>query len=135
MTQTGYGVSRAYTEGVLKYCVESGGKNNLLPHSFEACQKVAEGLIDTLQGKRKTYIIDIPIPLEVRLLVRMLDDIHAHIFTYRTCTHLYIYIYIYVPYIYTFIYIYLQHAPHISIYIYFHPPPVVGGLRSEHCPL
>ena len=83
MTQTGYGVSRAHTEGVLKHCVESGGKNNLLPHSFEACQKVAEGLIDTLQGKRKTYIIDIPIPLEVRLLVRMLDDIHAHVFTCR----------------------------------------------------
>ena len=69
MTQTGYGVSRAFTDATLKYCVESGGKNNLLPHSFKACEKVAEGLIDTLQGKRKTYVIDIPIPVEVRLLV------------------------------------------------------------------
>jgi len=69
MTQTGYGVSRAFTDATLKYCLESGGKNNLLPHSFKACEKVAEGLIGTLQGKRKTYGIDIPIPLEVRLLV------------------------------------------------------------------
>jgi hypothetical protein len=69
MTQTGYGVSRAFTDATLKYCVESGGKNNLLPHSLNACEQVAEGLIDTLQGKRKTYVIDIPIPLEVRLLV------------------------------------------------------------------
>jgi hypothetical protein len=44
---------------------------------------VAEGLIGTLQGKRKTYILDIPIPLEVRLLVRMLDDMHAHPFVVR----------------------------------------------------
>ena len=71
MTQTGYGVSRQYTEGILKYCVESGGKNNLLPDSFDACKNVAEGLIAKLQGDRKTYVIDIPTPLEVRQLVSL----------------------------------------------------------------
>jgi hypothetical protein len=80
------------SEGVLKHCVESGGKNNLLPRSFEACQKVAEGLIATVQGKRKTCVIDIPIPLEVRLLVRILrvhvnTRVHVNIYLRAAHTH------------------------------------------------
>ena len=50
MTQSGYGVSRAYNENQLKYSIDAGGKNTLLPNSYAACLAVAEELIDIMQG-------------------------------------------------------------------------------------
>ena len=57
MTQSGYGVSRAYNENQLKYSIEAGGKNILLPNSYAACLAVAEELIGAIQGGTWTCFV------------------------------------------------------------------------------
>jgi len=70
MTQHGYGVSRACSRNMLACCLESGGDNIHLPQNLEACETVVMKMVEELQGKRKTYQIDVPIPNDVKELVK-----------------------------------------------------------------
>lgn len=69
MSHGGYGVSRSFSKGMLKYCKASGGRNLLLPDSWMHCQELTTKLIEKLQGKRKTFSLDVPIPDNVRALL------------------------------------------------------------------
>jgi hypothetical protein len=55
---------------MLEYCLESGGDNIHLPQNLEACETVVMKMVEELQGKRKTYQIDVPIPNDVKELVK-----------------------------------------------------------------
>jgi hypothetical protein len=69
MNQRGYGVSRSFSEGLLKYSKDAGGKNMHLPDCWKTCVQFTSGCIDALQGKRKTFHMDVPIPENVRELL------------------------------------------------------------------
>jgi hypothetical protein len=69
MAHGGYGVSRAFTEGMLQYCKEAGGANCILPDTWRRCVEDTTLLIERLEGKRKTFFLDVPIPDDVRLLL------------------------------------------------------------------
>jgi hypothetical protein len=69
MVHGGYGVSRAFSVGILEYCKEAGGKNNLLPQSWGRCVEETTKLIEALEGKRKTFTLDVEIPDNVRALL------------------------------------------------------------------
>ena len=73
MLITGPGVSRSQAENMLAHCKEPGGQNHLLPDTHEACLGTTTDLIDALQGGRKTYTLDIPIPQDVRALAPVLS--------------------------------------------------------------
>ena len=77
MAHGGYGVSRAFSIGMLEYCKESGGKNVHLPDSWVRCVAETTTLIEQLQGKRKTFALDVPIPDNVRELLA--DPAQTHI--------------------------------------------------------
>ena len=70
MTQHGHGVSRACSRNMLEHCLESGGDNIHLPQNLEACETVVMKMVEELQGKRKTYQIDVPMPNDVKELVK-----------------------------------------------------------------
>jgi hypothetical protein len=92
MTQHGYGVSREYARNNLSYSIESGGNNILLPSTLEAVEKNVMRKIIAMQGHRKTYELDIPIPDDVRQLVRPKPpDLYVYI-----CPHVYVSMCIYV---------------------------------------
>ena len=77
MAQGGYGVSRHFSEGMLAYCKGAGGKNVHLPDSWKACVDQTTGLIEKLEGTRKTFKLDVPIPHNVRELLA--DPKQSHI--------------------------------------------------------
>jgi hypothetical protein len=77
MAHRGYGVSRSYSEGMLDYAKESGGSNVHLPDSWRACVELTSSLIEKMQGKRKTFTLDVPIPENVRVLLA--DPKQTHI--------------------------------------------------------
>jgi hypothetical protein len=77
MAQGGYGVSRHFSEGMLAYCKASGGKNVHLPDVWKACVEQTTGLIEKLEGSRKTFKLDVPIPDNVRELLA--DPKQTHI--------------------------------------------------------
>jgi len=66
MAHGGYGVSRNFSEGMLEYCKESGGRNFHLPDSWKRCVRDTTKLIESLEGPRKTFSLDIAIPQNVR---------------------------------------------------------------------
>ena len=69
MAHGGYGTSREFSEGMLAYVKESGGKNVHLPDTWRVCVEQAHGLIRRLEGSRKTFGLDVPIPQNVRDLL------------------------------------------------------------------
>ena len=69
MAHGGYGTSREFSEGMLAYTKESGGKNVHLPDTWKVCVERAHDLIRRLEGGRKTFEIDVPIPQNVRDLL------------------------------------------------------------------
>jgi hypothetical protein len=69
MAHNGYGVSRHFTEGMLEYCKATGGKNMHLPDTWRSCVDLTTGLIERLEGKRKTFTLDVAIPDKVRVLL------------------------------------------------------------------
>jgi hypothetical protein len=77
MAHGGYGVSRQFSEGMLEYCKASGGKNVHLPDSWRGCVDLTTSLIERLQGGRKTFTLDVPIPDNVRKLLA--DPAQTHI--------------------------------------------------------
>ena len=77
MAHAGYGVSRAFSVGMLKYCKEAGGQNVFLPDSWGRCVQETTELIEQLEGKRKTFTLDVAIPENVRELLA--DPSQTHI--------------------------------------------------------
>ena len=77
MAHCGYGVSRAFSVGMLKYAKESGGANLHLPDSWGRCVEDTTALIERLEGPRKTYTLDVEIPMDVRELLA--DPSQTHI--------------------------------------------------------
>ena len=77
MAQSGYGVSRNFSKSMLKYAKASGGKNLHLPDSWGSCVNDMTRLIEKMQGKRKTYTLDVSIPHNVRLLLADPDQTHV----------------------------------------------------------
>ena len=77
MAQGGYGVSRHFSEGMLDYCKASGGRNLHLPASWKRCVEVTTTLIESLEGERKTFQLDVPIPGDVRAMLA--DPSQTHI--------------------------------------------------------
>jgi hypothetical protein len=69
MAHGGYGTSREFSEGMLAYVKESGGKNVHLPDTWRVCVERSHELIRRLEGSRKTFGIDVPIPQNVRDLL------------------------------------------------------------------
>jgi hypothetical protein len=77
MAQKGYGVSRAFSVGMLEYSKQSGGANMLLPNSWIRCVEDTTKLIERLEGRRKTFTLDVAIPENVRELLA--DPSQTHI--------------------------------------------------------
>ena len=77
MAHSGYGCSRAFTAGMLQFSKDAGGKNMYLPDSWHRCVEDATGLIERLQGKRKTFALKVAIPEDVRILLA--DPSQTHI--------------------------------------------------------
>jgi hypothetical protein len=77
MSHGGYGVSRAFSVGMLQFCKEAGGKNMHLPDSWNKCVEFSTELIERLEGKRKTFTLDVPIPANVREMLA--DPGQSHI--------------------------------------------------------
>ena len=69
MAHGGYGVSRAFSVGMLEYSKQSGGANMLLPDSRGRCVEDTTKLIERLEGRRKTFTLDVAIPENVRELL------------------------------------------------------------------
>jgi hypothetical protein len=69
MSHAGYGVSRAFSVGMLEYCKQAGGSNIHLPASWGRCVEDTTKLIESLEGKRKTFTLDVAIPENVRELL------------------------------------------------------------------
>ena len=69
MAQEGYGVSRHFSETMLKYSKASGGLNVHLPDTWKRCVEMTTDLVEKLEGKRKTFCLDVPIPDKVRALL------------------------------------------------------------------
>ena len=76
MNHGGYGVSRSFSRGLLKYSKDAGGKNMHLPDTWKKCVEFTSGFIDELQGKRKTFKMDVPIPENVRELLADRSQTH-----------------------------------------------------------
>ena len=47
----------------------SGGRNSLLPASWSICVEKTTELINKLEGRRKTFTLEVPIPMNVRELL------------------------------------------------------------------
>ena len=62
MSHGGYGVSRNFSEGMLAYAKASGGRNFHLPDTWKSCVDRTHHLIQLLEGNRKTFQMDVPIP-------------------------------------------------------------------------
>ena len=77
MAQCGYGVSRAFSVGMLEYAKQSGGRNVHLPDSWGRCVQNTTTLIEKLEGPRKTFTLDVVIPMDVRMLLA--DPSQTHI--------------------------------------------------------
>ena len=77
MAHCGYGVSRAFSIGMLQYAKESGGKNVHLPDNWKRCVENTTRLIEKLEGERKTYTLDVEIPMDVRELLA--DPSQTHV--------------------------------------------------------
>ena len=77
MAHGGYGVSRHFSEGMLECCKASGGKNLHLPDSWRRCMELTTELIETLEGARKTFTLDVEIPDNVRAMLA--DPSQTHI--------------------------------------------------------
>jgi hypothetical protein len=77
MAQGGYGVSRAFSVAMLEYSKQSGGANMLLPDSWGRCVEDTTKLIERLEGRRKTFTLDVAIPENVRALLA--DPSQTHI--------------------------------------------------------
>jgi hypothetical protein len=77
MSHAGYGVSRAFCVGMLDYSKQSGGKNMHLPDSWGKCVEETTKLIEKLEGKRRTFSLDVLIPENVRELLA--DPSQTHI--------------------------------------------------------
>jgi hypothetical protein len=77
MAHGGYGVSRHFSDGMLDYVKASGGKNIHLPDTWKSCVARTTLLIEKLEGPRKTFCLDVPIPLAVRELLA--DPSQTHI--------------------------------------------------------
>jgi hypothetical protein len=69
MAHGGYGVSRAFSVGMLEYSKEAGGQNLHLPDSWGKCVEETTELIEALEGKRKTFTLNVAIPDNVRELL------------------------------------------------------------------
>ena len=69
MAHGGYGVSRTFSEGMLAYAKDSGGRNFHLPDTWKTCVDHTKKLIEDLEGKRKTFEMEVPIPQDVRDLL------------------------------------------------------------------
>jgi hypothetical protein len=54
---------------MLQYCKSTGGSNLHLPDTWKRCVEVTTDLIEQLEGKRKTFTLDVPIPQAVRVLL------------------------------------------------------------------
>ena len=77
MAHGGYGCSRHFSEGMLEYSKQAGGRNVHLPDSWRGCVEQTTELIEKLEGKRKTFTLNVPIPQDVRNLLA--DPNQAHI--------------------------------------------------------
>jgi hypothetical protein len=77
MAHSGYGVSRSFSVSMLKYCKDAGGQNVFLPDSWGRCVQETTELIEKLEGKRKTFTLDVAIPEDVRELLA--DPSQTHI--------------------------------------------------------
>ena len=69
MAQGGYGTSREFSEGMLAYSKEAGGKNMFLPDTWRSCVERCYALIRKLEGRRHTLGLDVPIPDYIRVLL------------------------------------------------------------------
>jgi hypothetical protein len=69
MLHHGHGVSRAFARNALTCSLDAGGENVHLPPTLESCEELLMEMIESLQGKRKTYQLDVPTPAEVKELV------------------------------------------------------------------